>query len=231
MSMKNLPALSLMIALACAMPVLAADATPTSRRAAVDQWGQEGLQRIDVKGLDAAFVRPGSTLAGYEKVLLAPLQVSFRRDWGKPSLGSPSLRVSPRDTQRIREELAAIVQEEVARELAAGGYTLVTERGEDVLEFRAEVINLYINAPDYTTTQGTRVYALSAGEMTLVGDLRDSLSGETAMRVYDHAEARETISLRWITRSENRSEARAAAAAWARSLRQLLDQARTVKGD
>lgn len=230
MSRTTLPALSLLLALAAAMPVHASDTAPSSRRAAIEQWGEEGLQRVQVKGIDAAFVRPGASLAGYDKVMLAPLQVSFRRDWGQPSSSSLNSRVSPRDTQRIREELAAIVQEEVARELAAGGYKIVTEPGEDVLEVRAEVTNLYIQAPERTTTDMTRVYALSAGEMSLVADLRDSLSGETALRAYDHAEAAETINMHWITQSENRSEARAAAKAWARSLRQVLDQARTVRG-
>lgn len=232
MSSKIPPVLSLMLALAVALPVHAAepDAAPSSRRAAIEQWGQEGLERVDVRGLDAAFVRPGASLAGYDKILLAPMQVSFRRDWGKHSPATVHSRVSPEDTQRIREELAAIVQEEVARELAAGGYTLVTTRGEDVLEVRAEVTNLYIQAPDRTTSSPTRVYALSAGEMSLVAELRDSLSGETAMRAYDHAQARESVNMHWITQSENRSEARAAAAAWARSLREVLEQARTVKG-
>jgi hypothetical protein len=219
---------TLALALSAALPLNAADGTPTSRRDAANQWGQEGMQRVEVTGLDTAFVRPGANLAGYTRVKLAPVDVSFRRDWGQPSSPSLSTRVSPRDTQRIREELAALIQEELASELTAGGYTVVTEPGEDVLELRAQVINLYIQAPDLTTTASSRVYALSAGEMSLVADLRDSLTGETAMRVYDHAEAQETVHMRWITRSENRSEARAAAKGWARSLRQLLDQAKTV---
>lgn len=230
MSRASLPTLSLMLALAASLPAHASDETPGSRRAAVEQWGEEGLQRTNVEGIDAAFVRPGASLAGYTKVLLAPLQVSFRRDWGKPTSSSLQGRVSQRDTQRIREELATIVQDEVARELVAGGYPVVTEPGEDVLEVRAEVTNLYVQAPDRTTTGSSRVYAVSAGEMSLVADLRDSLSGETAMRAYDHAEASETMSLHWISQSENRSEARAAAKAWARSLRQVLDRARGVKG-
>lgn len=230
MSRASLIAVSLSLALAASLPAYASDGVPGSRRAAVEQWGQEGLQRVDVAGIDAAFVRPGASLAGYNKVMLAPLQVSFRRDWGKATTSSLNSRVSPRDTQRIREELATIVQEEVARELAAGGYAVVTERGEDVLEVRAEITNLYIQAPERTTTDVTRVYAFSAGEMSIVADLRDSLSGETAMRAYDHAEADETPVVHWVTQSENRSEARAAAKAWAQSLRQVLDQARTVKG-
>lgn len=200
---------------------------PGSSRSAAEQWSDEGLTSVEIKGVDTAYVRPDASLKGYGKVMLAPMDVAFRRDWGRSSGLSRTARVDPRDAQRIREDLAALVREEVVRELEAGGYVVVDKPGEDVLEVRAQIVNLYVQAPDLRTATGTtRVYAVSAGEMSLVAELRDSLTGDVAMRVYDRAKARETAHLHWVSRTENRAEARRAAAGWASVLRQLLDQAR-----
>jgi len=64
--------------------------------------------------------------------------------------------------------------------------------------------------------------------MTLVAALRDSVSGDIAMRIYDRAQARESFRPQRITSVDNISEARDAAKGWARALRTALDLARTV---
>lgn len=200
---------------------------PTSKRAAAAAWTEDGLQKTAIKGIDVAFARPGASLAPYGKVLLRPIDVSFRRDWGRSATGT-RIRVRDRDAQRIRDKLAALVREETARELAKGGYTVVDHAGDDVLEIRGSISNLYLVAPDVVGAEAVRVYSVSAGEMTLVADLRDSVSGDTVLRVYDHAEATDTGRIRRITRAENELEARRAARAWAGILRRQLDAARGV---
>jgi hypothetical protein len=69
-------------------------------------------------------------------------------------------------------------------------------------------------------------YAVSAGEMSLVADLRDSASGDVLVRVFDHASANESTWPHQITDVENVAEARAAA--WARALRSELDLAKAA---
>ena len=44
----------------------------------------DGLKRIEVKGLDLAFARPGATLAAYKKVIVEPVEVAFHKDWIPP---------------------------------------------------------------------------------------------------------------------------------------------------
>lgn len=212
-------------ALAAPSDALAQSKTPTSKRAAATAWTEDGLERTRIKGVDVAFVRPGLSLAPYRKVLLRPIDVGFRRDWGRPTAGT-RLRVRPADAQRIRDKLAALMLEETARELAAGGYQVVAEPADDVLEIKGSIIDLYLAAPDVPGAEATRVYSVSAGEMTLVADLRDSVSGDTVMRVYDHAEATDTGRIHRISQVENNAEARRAAKAWARILRGQLDAAR-----
>lgn len=199
---------------------------PRSKREAAAQWTEDGLQRAAIKGLDVAYVRPGVSLAAYNKVLLRPVAISFRRDWGRGSSGSPGVRVRAADAQRIRDKLAALMREEAVKQLAKGGYAVVDKPGDDVLEVGAQIVDLYIIAPDVLGTEATRVYSVSAGEMTLVAELRDSVSGEVAMRIYDHAYARETGRPHRITDAENVVEARRVASQWAEQLRRQLDLAK-----
>lgn len=227
---KFMLALSLSVAAATAwaQATPAAKTTaPTSKKAAAAAWTEDGLQKASIKGIDVAFVRPGASLAPYRKVLLRPIDVSFRRDWGRTTTGT-GVRVRPQDAQRIRDRLEALIREETVRELASGGYTVVEQAGDDVLEIEAAIQNLYLVAPDALGAEATRVYSVSAGEMTLVADLRDSISGDTVMRVYDHAEATDNGRIHRITYTENAIEARRIAKAWAGILRKQLDAARGV---
>lgn len=219
-------ALLLSIALAANALAQAKPEAPRNKREAAAQWTEDGLQKAAIKGLDVAYVRPGASLAPYNKILLRPVTVSFRRDWGRGSSGSPGVRVREADAQRIRDKLAALMREETVAQLGKGGYVVVDKPGDDVLEVGAQIVDLYIVAPDVLGREGTRVYSVSAGEMTLVAELRDSVSGETAMRIYDHAYARETGRPHRITDTENAVEARRVAAGWAEQLRQQLDLAK-----
>jgi hypothetical protein len=48
----------------------------------------DGLKRIEVKGLDLAFARPGATLAAYKKVIVEPVEVAFHKDWDPTRTGA-----------------------------------------------------------------------------------------------------------------------------------------------
>lgn len=231
--MKGIAKILLFTALAGAMGGAASQSStelPSSKRAAAAAWSEDGLQKVSIKGLDVVYVRPGSSLAGYTKVLLKPTQVAFRRDWGRMSSGSLGGRVRSEDAQRIREKLVAVMGEETLKQLAEGGYAVVDAPGDDVLEIDASIRDLYVTAPDIPRAVNSTVFSVSAGEMTLVAELRDSVSGETLVRVYDHAYARETARPHRITNMENATEARHVAREWARQLRLQLDLAKGGSG-
>jgi len=201
---------------------------PASRRAAATAWSEEGLDKVSVKGLDVVYAKPGATLASYRRIMLAPISVAFRRDWEKQSVPGSRRPVSAKDTQRIKDDLSKLVREEVVRQLGDGGYTLVDAPGADVLDVAMSIVDLDVAAPDIQSAGRVETFAVSAGEMTLVAALRDSVSGDIAMRIYDRAQARESFRPQRITSVDNISEARDAAKGWARALRTALDLARTV---
>lgn len=217
-------------ALAC-VPFAAAQSdsqVPKSRREAASAWGEAGLEKIKVKGLDVVYAKPGATLAGYTKVMLGPIPVAFQRNWERQPAPGSRTRMDPKDLQRIRDQLSALVREAFIKELGDGGYQLADTAGEDVLDVNMSIIELKIAAPDIQTAGRVDTYAVSAGEMTLVADLRDSVTGATVMRIFDRGEAQENFRAQRITSIENVAEARRLAAGWAKALRRELDLAKTV---
>lgn len=226
---RTLVRLAAVVAAALAGAVAAQTADlPKSSRQAASAWSGEGLQKTEIKGLDTVFAKPGSNLSAYQRILLEPVSVAFRKGWQMTPLPGSRDRVSPADAQRIRARVSVLVQEEVANELIAGGYKLANEPGEDVLDVRLSIVDLFINAPDVKNSVHTTTYALSAGEMTLVAQLADSLSGEILLRAFDRSTATETTWAHQITGVENEAEGRRAARNWAKALRRELDLARSA---
>jgi hypothetical protein len=198
---------------------------PRSRKEAGKDWSEDGLQKVKIKGLDVAYMRPGASIAPYKRVLVMPVSVSFRRDFERS--GAPGgRRIRAQDLQRMRDRLASLLHEEFGKELAAAGYAPATAPGDDVLAVELAISDLYIAAPDVQTPSRTDIYSVSAGEMTLIANLRDSVSGEVLVRVYDNDEADESPRMMRITTTENTMEARRMARRWAGIFRRELDAAR-----
>jgi len=184
---------------------------------------EEGLVRVGIEGIQQVYARPGTRLSGYTKIMLDPINVSFRRDWD-PRPGGQS--VSSTEKQAIRDRLARELRDAFTRELERSGrYRVVSAPGTDVLRIQADVRDLYINAPDVPRAADIHTYTVSAGEMTLVAELRDAPSGDLIARVVDHRRDPDSPWFELTTRVENVAAARRAAEYWARALREQLDTA------
>jgi hypothetical protein len=200
-----------------------------SKKAAEEAMSADGLEKVKVKGIDVAYARPGASLAAYTKVRIAPVSVAFRKDFDPTKRGS-HLRYSSSELEDIRTAVGRIVHEEFAKELAKGSYAATDAAGPDVLDVRASIVDLYVNAPDTMAAGRSRTYTVSAGEMTLVLELADSATGEVLARVYDRREGRDTGNLTWSNSVTNQAEAARVANSWARILRSRLDAARGIGG-
>src|ERR1700761_3592379 len=87
--------------------VLAGCAGQGASNSAPVDW--DGLQRVQVKGLDLVYRKPGVSLAGYNKIMVDPLQVSFSKDRdanGGWRMGA--FPIAERDRERIRKARADI---------------------------------------------------------------------------------------------------------------------------
>lgn len=181
----------------------------------------DGLELVKHGRMDLVYRRPGADLTPYRRILLDPVQVEFKKEWTRDFRN-----VSSSERERIRRSLSEETHKVFVRELQEkGGYAIVDAPAPDVLRVTPAIVELYINAPDVMSTGRSRTYAVSAGEMMLLAELRDSESGAVLARVADRERARESAFLQWSTRATNAAEARQILGKWAGVLREALDAA------
>src|SRR5688572_306840 len=92
-------------------------ACQTTKPSPMDEMAaQEGLERAEVKGVDAVYRRPGANLNPYNKVLVRPVYVEFSKNW-KPEQNSELYRMNEPDREKIRQDLAQLFAEVMVKEL------------------------------------------------------------------------------------------------------------------
>jgi hypothetical protein len=215
--------LGLVLPLLCLSAVAyAADKDPIA-----EQLSYDGLEKISVDGIDMAYARPGASLAPYTQVMIAPVSVSFAKNWQRDQQAN-NYRLSTSEIERIRTTVAKDVEQSFIKEMKDGGYNVVSQPGPKVLLVRPVILNLYVNAPDVMTAGRSRTYTASAGEMTLAAELIDSETGQVEARVLDRTRAREYPKFTISNRVTNSAEAQRAASEWARILRGALDKSKKI---
>ena len=96
----------------------------------------------------------------------------------------------------------------------------------DVLELRIEIVDFNINAPEIRDAAIRRDYVYSAGDATLILEVRDSIRGTLLARAVDSREMHHYYNLRLATPVTNEGEERDLVVSWARILRRQLLTAR-----
>jgi hypothetical protein len=188
----------------------------------------EGLMSVKVQGLNHVYALPGVDLSRYTKIMLDPVEVSFRKTRDSEPTDT-RLTVAGRRT--IRDRLAELSRRELAKELVRSGhYSLVKTAGEDVLRIKAEIREICINVPDELRAQESPTYALSVSEVRLVTELRDASTGVLLARVVDFNKAPQLAWMKLMRPIDSLAAAQRAATNWARILRGQLDAAHDVAG-
>lgn len=185
----------------------------------------DGLERVKVSGIDKAYKKPGASLAGYRSVLFKPVSVAFSKTWDPRDYGDTARGLSTKDVEKIRTDLAKLAEESFRDTLSRGGYMIATAPGPGVLEVEADIVDLYINAPDAQTSGLVRTYVMSVGEMRLNAELRDSITGTLLYRVSDKKRGAEDGRLEWANSVWNQAELARMLDGWARQLKKSLDAA------
>ena len=215
---RTQPVLAALVAVGASL--LAGCAT-TSAPQGPAEW--DGLVRQSGTRLDAVFLKPGAQIGTFDSVLLDPVSVSFASNWD-PNRGTRSVgRLSAADIAGIQEDLARLFQETFRAELGRGGFKLVEEPGPQTLRATAAIVDLYVTAPDAMSPGRTRVYTANTGRMTLVIELRDSVTGEILARAVDQQSGRGTGTWTVTNSVMNTADARRAIGIWASSLRRAME--------
>jgi hypothetical protein len=204
-------------ALAALLPSMAADQPPA-------EW--DGLVRVNSKQIDHLYKLPEADFSGYKRVRLDPIEVEFDKNW-KPNASerSPSRRLNNDDIEKIKKTLAEEFRKVFTEQLTKSGYPVVNEDGDDVLRVSAAIVNLYITAPEKMSAGRSRTYTTNTGHMTLVAELRDSVTGKLMARAVDSVQARDTGTFMITTSVTNLASARTALNKWAGVLIEGLDAA------
>jgi hypothetical protein len=213
---------SLMLAGICAA-LLAAGVVQVAAADAPKEW--DGLVLQSGKRVSLVYVRPGASLKGYKRVRLERLRVSFDKNWKPNQSRDLSRHLSKEDFESIKTALADEFAKTFAAELAKGGYQVVTETGDDVLDITPLVIDLYIAAPEGSNMGRRAVYTADPGRMTLVAELRDSVTNQILYRVVDTRDAQWGDTFQMGTGAANMAAAQRVIALWANALREALDEA------
>jgi len=186
------------------------------------------LHRIDHSRADLAYVNPDADFGKYTKILLMPLGVD-KVEIKQPS-SSGSLNRHSRDwelTDDDKLKLQQVFHDAMSKELQEkGGYPLVTEPGDDVLQIQARLIAIAPSAPkdDYRSRSVGRgaVYTDGAGAMAVGVAFADSESGEILGLMKDSR----STSNNWGRNNSvsNMADVRRMFSSWAMGIRKGLDK-------
>lgn len=187
----------------------------------------DGLAEIEKNRRGALYADPEVDWTVYEKIRLDSATVAFRKNWLRDQNRYQPHRIRVEDMERIRETMATTFNEVFTKELSEeGGYELSADNGENVLRITPEIVDLDVYAPDPRSAAGIqRVYAETAGRMTLKLHFYDSVTGDLIATARENRESPRRGYLQWSTSVTNTAEARRMFQSWARSLRERLDQA------
>ncbi len=205
----------------------AALAASPAARAEEETW--DGLVRVESKRLERVYLLPGADFRPYAKVLLAPPQVSLRKDWANDvnrGVRDPSRRITQADVKRIQGALAQGFDEILSAEFAKAGWDVVRAPGPDVLLLTPVLVNVDATAPQ---RQGDPVgaYAVKAGQATVALEVRDAETGMLLGRAVDRRDTASVANVLQVTdRVTNRADFEALLRGWSRA---FVDGLATLK--
>jgi len=176
------------------------------------------------------YVKPDADFSAYDQFLMLDAYVAFKKNWQRDTKVA-GRRVSNKDVERIKVEVAALLHESFKSELeGAGGYKFVDKPADSVMILRPALIDLQITAPDVSVAGRVEQYVASAGAATLYLEMYDSVSGEILARLVDRRRARDYGVARWANSVTNRAEADRMFKRWAAQLRKAMDEVRAEAG-
>jgi len=193
----------------------------------------DGLHRIKKSVMDEAYVKADIDLSGYTKIMIDPVEVSYKR---KPPPPAASMRASGSRsnfalTDHQMEQLTLLFHEAFVDAMTNNsGWAVVEAPGTDVLRIEAELIDLVVKVPTRPSTSQTHYFVSEIGEVTLVAEIHDSQSREVLARVADRSLIKTAGSgdFAYTTGVSARADVRRLFDAWAGLIRNGLDQIREI---
>ena len=170
-------------------------------------------------------VTPGTHWSGYDRIILEPATVSFRRNWERDQRVRYNNQVREKDIERITSGLAGQLDEIFRIKLTeTGNYSFSDAEGAGVMRITPAIVDLDIIAPDRMRQNLGYAFADSQGRMTLDLQISDSVSNDLLAHMTDSREDPRVGYFEWTTTVQNRLAARDILNLWANRLVGWLEE-------
>ena len=186
------------------------------------------LNKIDNSKSDLAYIDPHADFTKYTKVMVMPLGVDNVEVIQPSSSGSITNRKDWELTDSDKKKLQEIFHESMVKQLQGkGGYPVVTEAGDDVLQIVAKLTAIAPSAAkdDFQSRPigRSRVYTEGGGGLAVAVAIGDSESGEVLGIMKDT----KSSSSMWGSNNSvsNMSDVRQMFSSWAAQISRGLDHA------
>jgi hypothetical protein len=170
------------------------------------EW--DGLQKVDAKRFDLAYLLPGADFKAYTKVMIDPTEAAFRKNWQKDHNNASrglDMRISDDEAREMLQAVQTSFHDIITQAYKDAGYQVVTTPGPDVMRLKTGVFNIDVDAPDQMTASRTRTYSSEAGRASMIIEVRDSMSGAVLARGIDTRDVGDGFTVR-RTRVSNRAD-------------------------
>ena len=118
--------------------------------------------------------------------------VEFDKNWDpNRSGGSLQSRITNADMEKIKSNLASAFQEQFTNDLSKAAIRSSTGRQQCAASIGGYCKSLH-HRPAKATSQPTKSYTTETGRMTLVAELRDSVTNQLLARAVDTEQGRES---------------------------------------
>ena len=215
---KILLAMSIMAIASCS------SAPPTIQQGPNAEVTYDGLHAIDNSIFKLAWADPDIDFSKYDQIIAGGAFLEFRavRKISSTQTRSTSgeFYIDEESRERLKEEVSTIFREEMAK---SARFTMVEEPGPNVLVISGGLHDIVSNVPPEPVGRAN-IYISSVGEITLLLEAADSMSGEVIFRAAERRIAERGSGQAMLSNTvSNWGEIRRLLQRWARTLREGLD--------
>jgi hypothetical protein len=187
----------------------------------------DGLVRVRWSRFKYAWLKPNADFGRYSQVMMDPVSVAYKRPpretEGRRSPNRGGFGLSDSQMTDMKRYFSEAFEKELTK---LENFTLADAAGPQTLRVEAAIIDLVVNVPT-RPRGGETVFTTSAAQMTLVLELRDSITGEILARVADRRDTQSgsgaVSDLTYSTPATNAGGVRLLFKRWAQILATRLD--------
>ncbi|MEM9303419.1 MAG: DUF3313 family protein [Pseudomonadota bacterium] len=145
----------------------------------------DGLVRVDSPVFELVYAKPGVDLSGYDLIRIRPIGLGYKEEPSKGRLlvqPSGNFELTQAQRSRVSQAFAKAFSDAMTSD---GRYKLVTSRIDRAMQIQLALARLEVNIPEPRRGSDEVVMVDKVGELTLVVEISDALSGEPLVRGRD----------------------------------------------